>query len=69
MSNDRISLSETPGVLAKLVGDKAPVPTYREIYSRVLNGQIPAERRNGRWYLSADVIVALAEKARAEVSR
>lgn len=69
MTNDRVSLSETPGALAKLVGDKAHIPTYRQIYSQVLNGQIPAERCNGRWYLSADIIAALAEKARTGGTR
>jgi hypothetical protein len=69
MRDDPVSLSETPGALAKLVGDKAHIPTYRQIYSQVLNGQMPAERRNGRWYLSTDVIAALAEKARTGGTR
>jgi hypothetical protein len=61
MSDDCVCPPETPGALADLVGDACQQDLFR--------GPEPANpppRRNGRWYLSVDLIAALAEKACAE---
>lgn len=38
-----------------------PAPSYRSLYSRVLDGHLPAVQENGRWYIRrADLLKAAA---------
>jgi hypothetical protein len=59
-----ISLTDLPRKLREISGGSIPVPTYRVLYGRVLDGAIPARRINGRWHVSEsvarDIVKALA---------
>jgi hypothetical protein len=50
-NGNRIPLSNVPRAIRKIVGEAASVPSYRQIYSSIVNGAFPAEFENGRWYL------------------
>lgn len=65
MDNNCINLARVPRALSELVGGRAPVPTYRTIYARVLDGSIPAEQRNGRWYMHQRDVDTLAADLRS----
>ena len=64
MNDKSISLTDLPRRLREITGGTVPVPTYRVLYARVLDGTLPAERRNGRWHVSEsvarDIVKALA---------
>jgi hypothetical protein len=47
-----ISLTDLPRKLREISGGSIPVPTYRVLYGRILDGAIPAQRINGRWHVS-----------------
>ena len=52
-----IPLTQVPRELMKVVRerDKALVPTYKRIYTAVVNAHVPAEQDpNGRYKISAD---------------
>jgi len=50
-----IALPKVPRELRKLVPDK-PLPSYREVYTAILNGHVPAEQQpNGRWRVDSDL--------------
>jgi hypothetical protein len=55
-----ISLTDLPRKLREISGGSIPVPTYRVLYGRVLDGAIPAQRINGRWHVSESVARDLA---------
>jgi hypothetical protein len=61
VTNNSIFLTDLPRKLREITGGNAPVPTYRVLYGRVLDGTIPAERRNGRWHVTESVAHDLAE--------
>ena len=45
-----IPLPRLPSEISRLVGPHAPVPTYRQIYTAVLDGAVKAhQKRNGRY--------------------
>jgi hypothetical protein len=44
------------------------VPTYRVLYARVLDGTLPAERRNGRWHVTESAVRDLAREVTGEQS-
>jgi len=49
-----IPLPRLPSEISRLVGPHAPVPTYRQIYTAVLDGAISAnQKRNGRYEIDA----------------
>jgi hypothetical protein len=57
----RIPLTRLPREIAKLTG--GPAPSYRQLYSAVLNGTIPAEQReNGRYDCGEHDVPAIAER-------
>jgi hypothetical protein len=58
---DDIALTDLPRKLREITGGKALVPSYRVLYGRVLDGTVPAERRNGRWQVSESVARDLAK--------
>lgn len=60
MSDDTIPLADLPRRLREITGGKAPVPSYRVLYGRVLDGTVPAERHNGRWHVTEAVARGLA---------
>ena len=59
MSDDLINLTCAPREIGELTGKKPP--TYRSLYNRVVDGQLPAERHNGRWYLSRADLANIAK--------
>ncbi len=40
--------------------------TYQQAYARVLSGRLPAERVDGRWYLSTSDLRRLLREQQAE---
>lgn len=58
MQENPINLAQLPRELARLTGGNPPA--YRDLYQRVLNGQIPAESVNGRWYVAAADLPSIA---------
>ena len=46
---DLFSLPQGPRVLADFIGQRAP--NYQALYRAVIDGRIPAERHDGRWWL------------------
>jgi hypothetical protein len=59
MRHDLVSLPQLVRELMKLSGGRR-VPNYRELYSMTLNGIIPAEQHNGRWYFDRDQVPTIA---------
>ncbi len=48
-----VPISDVPTAIRGLVKDKsATTPSYRQVYSAVLDGSIPAERIKGRWHVA-----------------
>lgn len=63
MNTTLIPLPVLPRRLRELAGEAtAEVPSYRYLYERVLNGIIPAEQRNGRWYVREQDARALVKE-------
>jgi hypothetical protein len=54
----RLSITELPREIAAITGN--PPPSYRKVYERVLDGLIPAERLNGRWFVQESHLPAIA---------
>ncbi len=61
MTDNSISLTDLPRKLREITGGEVAVPTYRVLYSRVLDGTVPAQRVNGRWHVSESVARDLAQ--------
>jgi hypothetical protein len=59
MSDDRIPLSRVAGEIRRAHGGNH---TYREIYNKVLDGEVPAEQTNGRWHVGRADLPAIAKK-------
>ena len=59
-----LALTELPRELARVLGESFTLPSYRQIYTRVLNGEIPADRSNGRWYVRRDDVPRIADMYR-----
>ena len=55
---DRSPLSELPRELKRATGG---TPKYRAIYAKVLDGDLPAEKINGRWTYSHEDLPIIAE--------
>ena len=55
---DRSPLSELPRELKRATGE---TPKYRAIYAKVLDGDLPAEKINGRWTYSHEDLPIIAE--------
>jgi hypothetical protein len=68
MNHNSISLTDLPRKLREISGGSIPVPTYRVLYGRVLDGTLPAERRNGRWHVTESAVRDLAQKVAGEQS-
>ena len=47
-----IPISDVPIAIREWVKDKSATPSYRQVYARVLDGSIPAERIKGRWHVA-----------------
>jgi hypothetical protein len=62
MNDNGISLTDLPRRLREITGGTVPVPTYRVLYARVLDGTLPAERRNGRWHVTESAVRDLAQE-------
>lgn len=60
MSNADIALTDLPRKLREITGSNVEIPTYRMFHAKVLNGTVPAERRNGRWHIKETVVRELA---------
>ena len=69
MNDNGISLTDLPRRLREITGGTVPVPTYRVLYARVLDGTLPAERHNGRWHVTESAVRDLAQKVAGEQSR
>jgi hypothetical protein len=54
-----IGLSQLPRTLRDRYTGR--VPSYRLVYSAILNGEIPAQRLNGRWHVLASDVGTIAE--------
>ncbi len=50
-------LSELPRDLKRATGE---TPKYRALYAKVLDGDIPAEKENGRWHYRHEDVPAIA---------
>jgi hypothetical protein len=57
---EKIALSDAPRE-AKQHGVDQP-PSYRSYYLAVLDGRLPAQRRNGRWEIARRDVLAHAER-------
>jgi hypothetical protein len=68
MNDKSISLTDLPRRLREITGGTVPVPTYRVLYARVLDGTLPAERRNGRWHVTESAVRDLAQHVVGEQS-
>ena len=66
MASDLIPLSLLPRALREATGAS---PTYRQIYMKVLNGELPADNDGGRWFVDRarlpDIARALGLPAKA----
>jgi hypothetical protein len=62
-----VPIVDVPTAIRGVVKDQLTVPTYRQVYARVLDGSIPAERIKGRWHVAGLLPViehfGLGEKA------
>ena len=47
-----VPISDVPTAIRGLVKDNPATPSYRQVYSAVLDGSIPAERIKGRWHVA-----------------
>jgi len=56
--SDLSLLSELPRELKQVTGT---TPKYRAIYAKVLDGDIPAEKENGRWHYRHEDVPAIAK--------
>lgn len=62
--SERIPLTDLPRELARLTG--GPVVTYRQAYTRVLNGTLPAKRNSaGRYEVDRADLPAIAAEFNA----
>ncbi len=55
-----IPLADLSRELKQIV--EGPVPGYRVLYVHVIDGDIPATRKNGRWYCDRKDLPAIAEQ-------
>jgi hypothetical protein len=62
-----IPIVDVPTAIRGIVKDQSTVPSYRQVYARVLDGSIPAERIKGKWHVAGLMSVIehfrLSEKA------
>ncbi len=58
--SDSIPLCRLPAVLRDLVG--ATAPSYRALYSAVLDGRVRTHQHNGRHHLSRADVAAVARE-------
>jgi hypothetical protein len=58
MMDDWIPLALVPTALKALTGVQPP--KYRTLYTAILDGKMPAEQRNGRWYVDRMHLAAIA---------
>jgi len=67
MSN-RVPLAALPRELAALTGK--PAPSYRALWTKIVNGELPAEQVNGRHYADPHAVAVklglIAEHAHAQ---
>ena len=56
-----LALTELPRELARVLGESFTLPSYRQIYTRVLNGN---DRSNGRWYVRRTDVPRIADMYR-----
>jgi hypothetical protein len=57
--SDTILLTGVKREPEKVTGERIPV-SYRKLYELTLNGDIPADRINGRWHVERSDIPAVA---------
>ncbi len=55
---DQRPLSDLPPELKRATGT---TPKYRAIYTKVLDGDVPAVKENGRWYYHPEDLPIIAE--------
>lgn len=60
--SDKVPLALAAQEVAKLVGDSAATPSYRALYGKVLDGELPAQQVNGRWQVDRADLRAIAKK-------
>jgi hypothetical protein len=53
-----IPLSQTSRELSRRFGGSAPA--YRQLYELILDGKLPAEQVNGRWFVDEADLPAIA---------
>ena len=63
MTDATINLARIPSTVRSMVGRDAQVPSYQQLYHRVVSGTLPAEQRNGRWYLARPEVEAIARES------
>jgi hypothetical protein len=68
MNDNSVSLTDLPRRLREITGGTVPVPTYRVLYARVLDGTLAAERRNGRWHVTESAVRDMSQKVAGEQS-
>lgn len=57
-NQETVALTALPRELATLTGK--PSPSYRRLYSLTLDGSLPAEQDNGRWFVRRTDLPAIA---------
>ena len=62
-----VPISDVPTAIRGIVRDQSTVPSYRQVYSAVLDGSIPAERIKGRWHVAG--LMPVFEHFRLELDR
>lgn len=55
MTEEKIPLTHLSNALRNVVPDKSKVPSYRQLYAAILNGEIPADRINGRLHVNSNL--------------
>lgn len=57
VTDKKFPLTALASELRRLTGK---CPTYRVLYARVLNGELPAEQVNGRWHVRREDLPEIA---------
>jgi hypothetical protein len=52
----RTPLTSGPRELAMLTGK--PAPSYRALWGKIVNGELPAEQVNGRYFIDVEAIAS-----------
>jgi hypothetical protein len=58
-----IALPDVPQAIRNSVPKDTPIPTYYELYHRILNGEIDAKRKGRRLFVTPETVRQIARRA------